>query len=162
MDEHRSGFREGRDSLKTLLIAQPKEMIGAFVNIRQNFPPEASWGNYNALGLITGGTLVAGVIYNCFEGTNVNMHIGAVEGSKWMTREFLHAAFDYPFNQMKKRRVSACIHSKRKKAVSFVEHLGFEFEGRRKNYYEDGDMLCYGMLREKCRFIGHSLDRKAA
>ena len=141
-----------------MIISQPKEMIGAFVNIRQNFPPETSWGVFNALGLVNSGTLVAGVIYNCFEGMNCNMHVGAIDGSKWMTQEFLHAAFDYPFNQLRMRRVTACIHSSRNKAISFVKNLGFEYEGRMKHYYENGDMLLYGMLREKCRF----LDRKAA
>ncbi len=145
-----------------MIISQPKEMIGSFVNVRQGFPPDTSWGNFNALGLVRDGILVAGVIYNCFEGVNVNMHIGAVDGSKWMTADFLHASFDYPFNQLKRRRVSACINSNRKKAVSFVEHLGFEYEGRRKNYYENGDMLLYGMLREKCRFIRNIQIRKAA
>jgi RimJ/RimL family protein N-acetyltransferase len=144
-----------------MIISQPKEMIGAFVNVRQNFPPETSWGTYNALGLVSNGTLVAGVIYNCFEGANVNMHIGAVEGSKWMTQDFLHAAFDYPFNQLNRRRVSACINSHRKKAISFVENLGFEYEGLSKNFYENGDLLRYGMLRENCRFIKDTF-RKAA
>jgi len=142
-----------------MIIAQPKELIGCFVNVRQNIPADASWGeNYNALGLIRGGRLVAGVIYNCFGGMNANMHIGAEEGSRWMTRAFLHAAFDYPFNQLNLRRLTACIHSKNKKAIAFDEHLGFEYEGMQRHYYEDGDMLIYGMLREKCRF----LERKAA
>ena len=145
-----------------MIISQPKEMIGAFVNVKQNYPPETSWRDFTALGLIRDGRLVAGVIYNCFEGLNVNMHIGAEEGSRWMTAQFLYAAFDYPFNQMKKRRVSACINSNRRKAISFVENLGFEYEGRRKHYYENGDMVLYGMLKEKCRFIRHEKLRKAA
>lgn len=142
-----------------MIIAQPKELIGAFVNVQQKYPPETSWGEaFNALGLLRGGRLVAGVIYNCFGGVNVNMHIGAEDGSRWMTRQFLHAAFDYPFNQLNLRRATACVHSGNRKAKPFVENLGFEHEGTMKHYYTDGDMLLYGMLREKCRF----LERKAA
>ncbi len=141
-----------------MIITQPKELIGAFVNVRQGLDQAAPWGNFNALGLVRGGTLVAGVIYNNFEGTNVCMHIGAVGGAKWLNEEFLHAAFDYPFNELGKRRVTACIRASNRKAIKFVKNLGFEYEGTMKHYYSDDDMVIHGMLRDKCRF----LMRKAA
>lgn len=140
-----------------MIIAQPKDLIGAYVNVKQGLPADTPWGNFTALGLITGGRLVAGVIYNCCEGANSNMHVGA-EGSNWMTPEFLYAAFDYPFNQLERRRVTAPIRSSNTKAIRFVENLGFKYEGTMKHYYEDSDMLFYGMLRKDCRF----LERKAA
>lgn len=120
--------------------------------MRQGFPPTTSWGNFNALGLVTSGRLVAGVIYNAYEGANVNMHIGAV-GSHWMTPEFLFAAFDYPFNELGKRRITACVRSKNARAIKFVKKLGFEYEGTMRHYYKDDDMLFFGMLRDKCRFL---------
>ena len=141
-----------------MIIAQPKELIGAFVNVRQGLRPDSSWGDFNALGLIRGGRLVAGVIYNNFGGANANMHVGAEEGARWMTRDFLRAAFDYPFNQLKLRRLTACVHSNNRRAIRFDEHLGFKYEGTQRHYYTDGDMLIFGMLREECRF----LERKAA
>lgn len=136
-----------------MIIAQPKELIASFVNIQQGYPPETSWGpSYNALGLVTGGKLIAGVIYNCFEGCNVNMHVSAI-GSHWMTPEFLFAAFDYPFNQLEKRRVTAFMHSRNRKVISFVENLGFKLEGKMPHYYKHDDAVIYGMLREDCRFL---------
>ena len=141
-----------------MIITQPKELIGAFVNIKQGWPASASWGNFNALGLVRNGTLVAGVIYNCYEGANVNMHISAVDGCRWLTQDFLFAAFDYPFNELSKRRVTAFMRSKNARAIKFVKKLGFVHEGTMPNYYADDDAVVYGLLRENCRF----LMRKAA
>lgn len=143
-----------------MIISQPKELIGAFVNVRQGFPPETSWGNFNALGLVRNGHLVGAVIYNGYEAANVNLHVGAVEGSRWATPEFLYAVFDYPFNQLGKRRISAYIRAKNKKTIAFVKNLGFQYEGMLKHFYPNGDdMAVYGLLRENCRFLSM---RKAA
>lgn len=136
-----------------MIITQPKELIGAFVNVRQGFPPETFWGNFNALGLVIDSRLVAGVIYNGYESANVNMHIGAI-GSHWLTPEFLFAAFDYPFNELSKNRASAYIKGSNAKAHKFVRHLGFKYEGKLRRFYKDGDdQIVYGLLREQCRFL---------
>jgi len=137
-----------------MIITQPKELIGAFVNVRQGHPPSTSWGNYNALGLVRNGHLVAGVIYNGFDGANVNMHVGAVSGSHWMTKEFLYAAFDYPFNELNRKRISAFIRATNKRTIAFVKKLGFVYEGKLQDFYTDGgDMVVYGLLHDKCRFL---------
>lgn len=144
-----------------MIISQPKELIGAFVNEKQGFPPETPWGNFNALGLVREGHLVAGVIYNSYEAANVNMHIGAVDGAKWLTREFLFAAFDYPFNQLEKRRVSAFMRATNERAIAFAKNLGFTYEGTLPHYYWKDDALMYGMVKERCRFLRVPV-RKAA
>ena len=141
-----------------MIITTPKELIGAFVNERQGHEANASWGSYSAIGLRRDGRLVAGVIFNNSESANICMHIGAEDGSRWMTRDYLYACFYYPFEQLGKRRVTACIRSKNEKAVSFAENLGFKYEARLPHWYEEDDMLVYGMLRERCRF----LEKKAA
>lgn len=128
----------------------------------QGVRTDASWGNFNALGLLRNGRLVCGVIYNSGEGANSNMHIGAIHGSKWLTPEFLFAAFDYPFNQLKKRRATAMIAAKNLAARRFAENLGFVYEGTLPHYYWNDDMICYGMLREHCRFLSMTENRKAA
>lgn len=142
-----------------MIITQPKELIGAFVNVRQGNRPDTQWGNYNALGYVRGGTLVAGVIFNGYEAANANMHVGAV-GTHWLTRDFLAAVFNYPFVQLGKRRVTAYMKSRNKKAIKFATHLGFEYEGRMNHYYAEDDLLVYGMLRDKCRYLQEL--RKAA
>jgi RimJ/RimL family protein N-acetyltransferase len=137
-----------------MIITQPEELIGAFVNVRQGNKPTTPWGRCSAMGLVRDGRLVAGLIYNGVDEENICLHIGAEDGSRWLTPQFLFAAFDYPFNQLGKRRITALLRSGNAKAIGFVENIGFELEGRLANYYANGDArLIYGMLREKCRFL---------
>ncbi len=143
-----------------MIIAQPKELIAAFVNHKQGQPLNMTWGDYNALGLIKNDELVAGVIYNNFGSTNVYLHIGAEDGCRWLNKEFLFAVFDYPFNQLGMRRITALVREKNKRARLFVENLGFVSEGRMRKFFRDGDGVIYGMLREECRFLNEL--RKAA
>lgn len=141
-----------------MIITQPKEVIAEFVASRIGISPE--FGNFTAIGLVRRDYLIAGVVYNQFGGANVCAHIGAIEGGHWLTPAFLYAMFDYPFNQIGKRRITALIPRKNKRSRKFVEHLGFKIEGVMQHYFERDDMCCYGLIREKCRFIEQ--ERKAA
>ncbi len=152
MDRYGHRIREGGDSVIEI-VAQPKAEIGAFVNARQGLPADHSWGGYSALGLVKSGDLIAGVIYNNFDGANACVHIGAVDGCRWLTPEFLFAAFDYPFNQLGLRRLTAPVHSNNKRSREFAENLGFTRDGTLKHYYADGDLHLYGLLRANCRFL---------
>lgn len=146
--------------MNTTIFSEPKEFIGKFVADVQKLP--MYWGQFTALGLLRGDRMVAGIVYNNFESRNICMHIGAI-GSHWCTRGFLFAAFDYPFNQLQKRRITALVRAKNKRARGFVENIGFAYEGTLKHYYDQDDMRVYGMLRENCRFIRNDfLERKAA
>ena len=135
----------------SIIVAQPKEAIAEFVSARQGQVNE--WGDYTALGLIRGGVLVAGVIYNHFSGPNILMHVGAVPGRQWLNRRFLFAAFDYPFNQLGCRRVTGLVPKRNKVARKFDEHLGFVYEGNMQHALPDDDLIVYGLLREKCKWI---------
>lgn len=148
--------------MSAIIIAQPKELIGAFVNMKQGQPLRGPWGNFNALGLIRNDNLVAGVIYNDYSPTNAYIHIGAEDGCRWMTRDFLFAVFDYPFNQLGLRRLTGLVREHNKRAMRFDEHLGFVREGRLRDFFSDGDAIVYGMKRDECRFISRLEQRKAA
>lgn len=145
-----------------MIISQPKETIAAFVALAQGKPAREPWGNYTAIGLVRGGGLVAGVLYNNFEAGNVCAHIGAIPGGHWLTPSFLHAMFAYPFEQMGKRRITGLVARKNRKARRFIEKLGFKVEGTLAHYYERDDMIVYGLLRENCQFIAGYGERKAA
>lgn len=128
-----------------MIIAQPKEYIASFVSLMGGGGP---FREYTALGLMRNGELVAGVVYNFYTGTNICMHIGAKPGRMWLNREFLHAAFDYPFNELGCRRVTGLVPKKNKDARRFDEHLGFKLEGCMRQALADDDMLIYGMTRK--------------
>jgi len=142
------------------IITQPKEVIAEFVSRIQRQPEP--WGNYTALGCVKEGALVGAVIYNNFGAANVCAHIAAIEGAHWLTREFLFAMFDYPFNQLQKRRITALVAKRNHRARKFVRHLGFQQEGCMKHFFAHDDMICFGMLREHCRFIPQKQLQEAA
>lgn len=137
-----------------------KHAMAHFVAQRQDLP-FPMWGDHTSIGLIRGEgderRLVAAVIYNHFEAANVFMHIGAEEGCRWMTAEYLRICFEYPFAQLQKNRVTALIAKRNKRAARFVTKLGFKYEGCMPKHYADDDMLIYGMLRENCPYLALDL-----
>jgi RimJ/RimL family protein N-acetyltransferase len=108
-----------------------------------------------ALGLLDSkGRLVAGVVYDNFRGYDINMHIAAIPGGKWLNREFLREGFRYPFLYLGVERITGLVAASNVEAQRFDEHLGFVLEGRVRKGLPDGDdLLVYGMLKSECRFL---------
>jgi RimJ/RimL family protein N-acetyltransferase len=112
-----------------------------------------------AIGLLSNGRLIAGVLYDHYNGASIAMHV-AGEGN-WLTRDFLRICFHYPFEQLKVRKVIGMVSSANKQAQRFDEHLGFTLEATIKDAAPDGDLLLYSMTREQCRFFkGYEHGRK--
>lgn len=141
-----------------IIIAQPQEWIGQMVAYLQGM--RDPWGNYTALALVSdAGEFRAGVIYNNFEARNVCMHVSIHPGGR-LTPAFIRAAFDYPFNQLGKERVTALCSRRNKKAVRFVRRLGFQYEGCLRRYYGHTDMMVYGLLRDEAMKKGLIAEQK--
>lgn len=106
------------------------------------------------LGLERDGRLVAGVLYEGFNGVNVWMHVAAEPGSKWMTKEYLRYCFYYPFDELGCKRVSGYVEASNLAARRFDEHLGFRQEAVLEGAATDGgDVILYVMRREDCRYV---------
>lgn len=120
-----------------------------------------NFGCAQGIGWSKKGRLIAGVVYNDFNGVNMNMHVAA-EGSQWLTREFLWTCFDYPFNQAKVNRVTGLVGEGNSAAREFDEHLGFILEARLKDAHPTGDLLVYKMLKKDCRWIGQGFEKRYA
>jgi RimJ/RimL family protein N-acetyltransferase len=108
-------------------------------------------GRGQAIGKLVDGQLVAGVLYEDFNGANVVCHI-AGEG-KWADRQFLAVIFDYPFNQMKVRRMTAPINASNARSVKLVEHMGFVLESRLEQATLDSDLLLYRLFKDECKYL---------
>ena len=107
-----------------------------------------------AIGLRRDGELVAGVVYEGYNGKNIWMHVAAIPGARWMSRMYLHAVFAYPFGVCGCNRVSGYVNESNLAARRFDEHLGFEVEARlRGAACNGGDVLLYVLWRDKCRFL---------
>jgi len=114
--------------------------------------PGGAYGPSLGIGMEKDGALIAGVVYNEYNKVNINMHVASI-GANWMTREYLFACFDYPFNKAKVKRVSAFIEEDNEAAIRFDTHLGFKYETRLKDFYVGGDMIVMVMRREDCRWL---------
>jgi RimJ/RimL family protein N-acetyltransferase len=111
---------------------------------------------YSAIGLMNeAGVMLAGVIYQNFTHRDIQVHIAAVEGKRWMSKHWLGEVFRYPFEQLGVHRITALIPESNSVSESFTKRMGFSFEGSiREILAGDEDLLIYGMLRSECRFLG--------
>jgi len=107
-----------------------------------------------AIGLIGNDDgLRAGVLFDNYNGRSACMHVAAVSGARWMTREYLWVCFDYPFNQLGVTKLIGLVDSTNVPAQKFDENLGFVLEATIKSAGKVGDLLIYTMERSQCRFL---------
>lgn len=125
--------------------------------VREQLPVPATSG-MKGIGLERDGELIAGVLYEGWNGQNVWMHVATSPGKKW-TLEFLRYAFHYPFMELGCKRVSGYVEASNKAAQRFDEHLGFQREAVLRGAASDGgDVILYVMWREECRYVEISHD----
>jgi len=98
------------------------------------------------------GNCLGGVIYDGFTGGCIFMHQAGFH-PHWLTGNMIWIVFDYPFNQLKVRKVAGTINSNNKELLDFNRRLGFKEEGRIKHAYPDGDLLVLTMERSACRWL---------
>jgi RimJ/RimL family protein N-acetyltransferase len=108
-------------------------------------------GRGSAIGRVVDGELVAGVLYEDWNGTNVVCHI-AGDGN-WASRLFLGVIFDYPFNQLNVKRLTVPVSSVNAKSINLVTRMGFELECTLEQATPDGDLHLFRMWRDDCKFL---------
>lgn len=108
-------------------------------------------GCCTAIGRVKDGKLVAGVTYSEYNGASVVCGI-AGEG-RWANRGFLWLMFDYPFNQLKVKRITTFINPKNEVSQKFTLKLGFTLESKMQDAHPEGDMWVTRMLRHECKWI---------
>ena len=104
-----------------------------------------------AIGLERDGQIIAGVIYENWNGASIVCHI-AIEGR--MTKGFLKTIFVYPFKFCKVKKIIVPVSSTHAKSLKLVTKMGFVEEARVKDAAPDGDIIFLTLAREKCRFLG--------
>lgn len=130
------------------------ELEPVFAFARERIPGLRRCEGMTAIGLRRDGDLVAGVIYEGFNGRNVWMHVAAESSRRWLVRDYLRACFAYPFNVCGCDRVSGYVEDSNESAKRFDEHLGFRPEARLKGAAPDGgDVILYVMWKKDCRYV---------
>lgn len=120
------------------------EKAARFVSERLGFglcPP------YSAMGIEQKGAVVAGVIFNHFEGSDVHVSIA---GTGW-TPGFMRAVGHYVFNQLDCERMTAI--TEFPEICRIAKRMGGEVEGKLRNHFGYGrDGTIIGILRADYRF----------
>lgn len=136
--------------MTTRIISNPARVF-AFVSEQM---PMAAVAGMKGIGLEKDGELIAGALYEGFNGQNVWAHLAGKPGKRWMNREFLWYGFHYPFNEMGVKRISGYVNASNTDARRLNEHFGYQEEARLKGAAPDGgDVILYVMWRENCRFL---------
>ena len=130
--------------------------VGDFVGQWVAEAAGVAWSNKTtAIGWLSEGQLVCGILYDSFTGASIAMH-SRVTNPRKVSREWLWAIFDYPFNQLGVKRVSGLVSTANLKAQRVNEHLGWKRETTLADYFPDGDGIVYIMRREDCRWLDYA------
>jgi RimJ/RimL family protein N-acetyltransferase len=108
-----------------------------------------------ALGVVSGTELVAGIVYERWNGIHVEASI-AIDDPGWAKKNTLFRIFHYPFNQLGCEAISVLVPTSNLKSLNLASKLGFEPEAIVKFAAHDGsDLLVLKMFKENCRWIGN-------
>lgn len=113
-----------------------------------------SFGTDIGIGWARGGKLVAGVAYADWNGPNVVCHIASDGSKRWATRQYLWTIFDYPFNQLKVKRITVSVGEGNRDSRRLVERLGFTLEAELAGAHSTGHLRIYRLWRDECRYLG--------
>lgn len=130
------------------MICTDADVIGPWVADRVGF--RWTQGRSQAIGRIKDGKVVAGVLYEDYNGVNVVCHIACEKTG--INRRFLLIIFDYPFQQLKCKRITVVIAQSNTASRRLVEHMGFEVEANLHHAHPDGDLIVYRMMADDCRW----------
>lgn len=131
------------------MIVTDKDRIGPWVCERTGgrYEPTCS----QAIGWESDGELVAGTLYDQYNGRSICMHVAA---EKPVTRAYTRACFSYAFEHLGVQKVLGLVDSTNSAALRFDRHLGFVEEARIKDAGKFGDLIVLSMTRPQCRWIG--------
>lgn len=98
-------------------------------------------------------TLLGGSVFANHTGESIGMH-SASWAPRWISRDLLWVTFDYPFNQLRVKRIFGQVPEDNTLARRFNENLGFRYVARVEGVYRSG-VACLVMCMDKaeCRFL---------
>lgn len=124
--------------------------------VARQIPGYAVGPGSRALGVIKRDQLVAGVVFERYNGVHVEVAIAAVTGSRWADRRTLFALFDYPFNQLGCEAITVLVSSTNLESLNLAMKLGFQPQAYVPFAAPDGStLIVLQMFRSACGWIGN-------
>jgi RimJ/RimL family protein N-acetyltransferase len=106
--------------------------------------------NCSAISLVDDkGDFIAVTLYSSYTGRNIDLHIAARYDTAWASRKYFQAAMELPFEVLRVARITGLIRSSNLRAQRFARRMGFQYEGRMREVFEDDDLVLYGFLYEE-------------
>lgn len=135
------------------IVTQHKDIVAAWVATKVGMT--GSWGDYYALGILDTEkrALVAGVVFNNWNGANATVHIAMEPGVGRAMVKLFEAVCDYAFTQNGLKRLTGLVPASKPDVLKFDKHLGFEEEFLMKDGAPDGDMHVLVLWPHKCRWL---------
>ncbi len=120
------------------------ERVARFVGDKLNTAFVPPW---TAMGIARNDKVMAGVIFNVFEGADVHVSVAG----RGFTKCFLAEVGRYVFDQLKCERMT--IQTEHPSVVSIAERLGGKVEGLKRNHFGVGrDAYLVGILKSEWKF----------
>lgn len=129
------------------LVYDDKERVAAWVANKVDL--QGGWGSHYAMGAERDGDLVAGIVFNNFNGANAIAHIAVTKPGKDMIA-LLRAAADYAFRQCKLKRLTGLVPMSMPDVIKFDKKIGWQEEFVVRDGAPDGDMMMLVMRPETC------------
>lgn len=132
-----------------LILDSPK-VVGTWVYARTGgtFPENIC----TAIGLEKDKKLVAGVVYEGFNGASIKTHI-AIDDKTYLTKDFILTIFSYPFDQLGVHKLIGVVDSSNSEALALNKKLGFVQEGVLEGASLTGDLILMTMTKPQCRWL---------
>lgn len=109
-----------------------------------------------ALGVLRGDDLVAGVVFERWNGVHVEASIAADVSGAWASRSTLFSLFFYPFVTLGCEAITVVVPSSNPESLNLALKLGFEPEALVRYAAHDGSTLVVlKQFRNQCRWIGN-------
>lgn len=96
------------------------------------------------------GNLIGAAVYNDFDARNVEL---TLVGGHAFRRHATAEIFRHAFVELGCRRISLTIPEQSVETIRHAMKWGWVIEGRKRDYYDDGDAIILGMKRAECRFL---------
>ncbi len=132
-----------------MIVSAPQRELAQWLCERIGYMPTP---HIRCIGNVSRDGKILGVVgFDGWNGASCQMHV-AGEGN-WVTRELLHAVFDYPFNVAGCRVVLGLVPSGNERALRFDKRVGFNEVARIEHAHPDGALIVLEMRREACRYL---------
>ena len=133
-----------------MIVSTPREALWAWLNTRLGTPLSQ---DFRAVGLVRDGCIQAVAGYNGWVGRSCCFH-GAIDDRAAISRTYLRAIFEYPFDQCGVTNLLALVSVENKLSLSFCERSGFKAIDRLTAAGLDGeDALLLKLERRYCSWL---------